>query len=97
MHEFNPDWTLAPGALLKEWLEQGGVRVDDLAMKAAVSPETHAAGVVLALDVLTGKPLTGAHAEFLETATEIPARLWLGWEASYRDGLARGRTDVTWQ
>lgn len=97
MHKFDPDWTLAPAALLEEWLEQGGMSADDLAVAALARTEGRYQVLPLVLAVLACEPLGDAHAAVLEAGTEIPARLWLGWEADYRDGLARGRTDVTRQ
>lgn len=97
MHEFDPDWTLAPAALLREWLEQGGMSADDLAATALARTQGKYQALPLVRAVLACEPLGDAHAAVLEAGTKIPARTWLNWEVSYRDGLARGRTDVTGQ
>lgn len=97
MHEFDPDWTLAPAALLEEWLEQGGMSAEDLAVAALARTGGRYQALPLIEAVLACEQLGDAHAAVLEAATAIPARLWLGWEAGYRDSLAKGRTDVTYQ
>jgi HTH-type transcriptional regulator / antitoxin HigA len=93
-YPFDPDWTLAPAALLREWLEERGHTRGSLA-RAAGRGETDIKAGLLTDDVLAKRPLGTAHAEMLERGTGIPARLWLSYEANYRRDLAAGRKDVT--
>ena len=94
---FNPDWTLAPAALLNEWLdEHPGITPQILADACARGDELPAVEAELLIgEVLDRKPLRSIHAAVLERGTHIPARHWLNWEKQYRAGLAAGRKDVT--
>jgi hypothetical protein len=84
---FDPDWTLAPAALLREWLAEHGHEPVWLAW----TPEEG----LLVLDVLGRRPLADAHAELLERRTGVPAQHWLNRERQYRTDLAAGRKDTT--
>jgi hypothetical protein len=96
LHEFKPDWTIAPAAHLREWLDDNGAQPGLLAsVCAGRDRERHAAALALVQEVLNRKPLTEAHAAVLERGTFIPARMWLALEHNYRAGLAAGLKDVT--
>jgi plasmid maintenance system antidote protein VapI len=94
--EFNPDWTIAPVATLREWTEQNGpgMAVRHLARRAT-GRVSDSYAMSLIQDVVDRKPLTEEHAGMLERATGIPARAWLQLERGYRADLAAGRKDVT--
>jgi hypothetical protein len=91
---FNPDWTIAPAATLREWMEQNDV--DRLELIARCDPGgsgEHAEAVVG--KVLAREPVTALMAAALERGTGIPARAWLRLEGLYRADLAAGRKDTT--
>lgn len=90
---FEPDWCLAPAALLREWMEDNRLSVRVLAT-CAPRPERAIAEAMIQA-VLGRQPLTDGHALMLAKATGIPARFWLSYEHNYRAGLAAGLKDVT--
>jgi hypothetical protein len=91
---WRPDWTLAPAALLRDWMEENGVSIGLLAGLCGRGDADIKAGLIIK-DVLGRKPLMEAHAEILERGTGIPARTWLNSERIYREDLAADRTDTT--
>jgi hypothetical protein len=97
LHEFRPDWTLAPAVTLRVWMRQAGIHAEALACRAhAATGGGHLAEMTAAIrQVLDREPLTGTHAAVLAAGTGIPARYWLALEEDYRAGLAAGRTDIT--
>ena len=94
MGEFKPDWTLAPAAALREWMEQENVTVGRLAMRCMEGGNLLAARC-LVNDVLAKRPLGERHAAALERGAGIAAQFWLNYERIYRADLARGATDTT--
>lgn len=92
---WQPDWTIAPASTLQEWMENNGM--SPKVMAATWSRDRPAKGWAASMvqEVLDKKPLTEKHAEILERATFIPARVWLNLESLYRRDLAAGRKDVT--
>lgn len=79
------DWTVPPGEILLELLEERGLTQRDLARRSGLSPK-HVnrllQGVV---------PLSPEVAQRLEYVTGTPARLWNRLEADYRSDLERLR------
>lgn len=95
-HEFNPDWTLAPAALLREWMTGNDRTLGGLATALAASGLASENEARIAVqEVLDRSPLVELHAAMLDCCTGIPARTWLNWESGYRTDLAAGRTDTT--
>jgi plasmid maintenance system antidote protein VapI len=92
-HPFRPDWTIAPGECLREWLKENGLSPEVAA--ARLGRAHKAAGVQAIRDVLDRKPLIEGHAWRLEHVTDVPARFWLNFEHNYRAGLAAGLTDAS--
>jgi hypothetical protein len=86
---FNPDWTLAPLALLRELIgeDRGGALATPDSLP---EDERRLLAEVEARDYLT--PL---HAALLERETGVPARVWTAYEKQYRADLAAGRKDTT--
>jgi hypothetical protein len=91
---FNPDWTLAPAALLAEWMEEHDLSRGQLAIRCGRGIADLKAALIIG-DVLDRKPLLPSYAEMLERGTGISAAFWLNYERNYREGLAAGRKDVT--
>ena len=81
---FDPDWCLAPAALLRDVLTESGIEYAKGSTAA-----------LLVAQVMRCDPLTETHAEMLDELLHVPARVWLQWEQNYRDGLAAGKTDTT--
>lgn len=85
--ELERTWVMHPGATLREWRLEHGLSVTQAAFECAcLRPDAYErleAG---------SEPLTELVAARLEHGTSIPARLWLGLEREYRDGLATGKT-----
>lgn len=80
MHEFKPDWCMAPSETLREWFREAG----------SVVPDS-----IMIREVLERKPLTSEHAGMLEACTGVTAQFWLNLERNYREGLAAGLTDAS--
>lgn len=91
---FNPDWVVAPGGTLQDWMDENKLSVASLAV-VCYGQARKGATVQLIQDVLDRKPLTPEHAQTLERGTSIKARFWLALETNYRDGLAAGLTDAS--
>lgn len=92
-HEFRPDWTLAPGVCLREWLEVNGLSPE---IAAARLGRVHKASGARAIrDVLDRGLLTEGHAWRLEHITGVSASFWLNFEHNYRAGLAAGLKDTS--
>lgn len=86
--EFNPDWTIRPGATLADWMEENGLAVKSASTACARMPPERFQGI------LDGKhEITEVDAEALAYGTGIPAYLWLNLEHRYRADLKAGRTD----
>lgn len=93
-HEFKPDWTLAPAAILREWLKDNGLSVPVLAV--ACGGKAHIATSTAHIQsVLDREPMSELTAMVLAEGTRVSAKFWLGLEHSYRAGLAAGLTDST--
>lgn len=98
VHEFRPDWTIAPSETLREWMDDNGMNVRVLASSAVwLGPKSVSkdAAAVHIQDVLDRKPLTAAHAMTLARGTGIDVRFWLALEHNYRAGLAAGLKDAS--
>lgn len=85
---FSPDWASPPGHTIARLLELRAMSSDELA---------HGVGLLIE-DVpcfLNGQiELTAEMAERLGQMFEAPVSFWVNREANYREGLARGRTDL---
>lgn len=81
---FDPDWVVAPGETLAEWLDEIGLP-KSAAVKFGISERT--------LDgVLRGKTkITPALAQKLCNLTMIGAPFWLALDHNFRVGLAAGK------
>jgi hypothetical protein len=93
-HPFTPDWTLAPAATLREWMEDNNLSVPVLAV-AAMGRAGRGEAAVLIQEVLDREPLTERHALVLQRGTGVPGKFWLALEHGYRSGLAAGLKDIT--
>lgn len=100
-YPFDPDWCMAPGVHLEEWIEEnlgpagkkgGGPRL--LAAMTA-RPEHRERAAALFQSVLDREPIDELTARFLQAATRIPSRMWLNLEKNYRDALVAGKVDIS--
>lgn len=86
--KFDPDWVIAPGETLAEWLEHTGVP-ESVAQLYGISPKVLAG-------VLRGTHKIGPSlAQKLCNLTLISAPFWLALEHNYRVGLAAGKKRIT--
>lgn len=84
-----PNYAVAPGEHIQEWLDDHGLNAAELARRLSVTPK-HVS------ELLSGKaPLSATVAIGLERVTGIPARLWNSFEAGYREDLARLAEEAT--
>lgn len=95
-YTFQPDYTVPPGATLKETLDAKGLSQADLSLRTGLSEKTIS-------QIVNGiAPISFDTAEKLELATGIPASFWNRRELSYREALARTeeikrlQADVAW-
>ena len=78
-----PNYAVAPGEYLKEWIDDEGKTQGDVASLLSTSRKTVNA-------LIHGRiALTEDMALRLERVTHIPAKSWLTFEAGYREDLAR--------
>jgi plasmid maintenance system antidote protein VapI len=94
MHEFKPDWTIAPAVMLKFYLDENHLS-PRVAVASAAHRDARDEAAKMLEEILDKKPLTLSHALLLQSATGIPKELWLTFEHNYRVGLAAGRIDAT--
>ncbi|MCV7301221.1 ImmA/IrrE family metallo-endopeptidase [Mycobacterium barrassiae] len=78
-----PDYAVAPGETLAEWLEERRMKQAELASRINISEKA------LSQIVTGAAPLTRATAAKLELVTGVPARTWNNLEALYQDDRAR--------
>lgn len=87
---FDPDWTIAPGETLRDWISENGLTVRSTATACGrMDPER------LQAIVDGNQPISEDDATRLQVGTGITKRLWINLERRYRDDLRRGKTDVT--
>jgi HTH-type transcriptional regulator/antitoxin HigA len=80
---WQPDWTVAPGEILLEALQDRGMTQSELAQRLARPLKT-------VNEIIKGKAaITPETAIQLERALGISARFWTGLEAQFRNTLAR--------
>lgn len=73
------DYAVSPGDFIREWMDEHGVGVSEMARRLSVSDE-------IVTGLLSGdEPVTPQLAARLEHVTETPARLWERTEAIYRE------------
>jgi hypothetical protein len=96
-HEFSPDWTLAPAAHLREWMQTQipGMHLTTFALICAGRGGDRDKALPAIQDVLDRRPLTDVHARLLARGTGVPERFWLSLERGYRRDLELGRKDTT--
>ena len=85
VYPYEPDYVTPPGWLLEECLEVRGLSQGEFAQLCGRSPEL-IAGIIagdVAIDAATAK-------EF-EWTLGLDARIWLGMDQGYREGLAQGK------
>lgn len=84
---FDPDWCVAPGEILTEWMEEHDMTSDTMAIACSM----------LRWDVdgiCSGRlPIGSIRACKLAQGTGIDPQVWLNLEKAYRDGLAAGKID----
>lgn len=75
--EFTPDWSVHPGVVLRQVLEQRSIRQSELAERAGLTPK-HVNQIV---NQVVG--ISGDVAVVLERALDIPAQFWTRLDADY--------------
>lgn len=85
MTDFAPDWTVHPGATLREWRDEQGLDPDPAAARCGLNVTDY-----LAIEEGTVE-LNPLMALCLETGTGVSADFWLNYEAKFREGLAAGK------
>jgi plasmid maintenance system antidote protein VapI len=86
---YDPDWTIAPGATLRDWREENRLGVKAAATTCAMDVNTYER-------IESGKkPIGQVTACKLQQGTGIPATLWLNLERHYRADIKAGRKDTT--
>lgn len=82
-YPFEPDYRVAPGETLREWMEENGMT---LVKAASLLPMT----ALELLSLINGASvrITPLLAASLEKLTGIPAQFWLNLEANYRAPVA---------
>lgn len=86
---FDPDYVIAPGATLQDWIDETGLPISHVARACKLEVKELAA-------VIHGKRwISTVIAAKLSQGTGIPARFWLALEHNYRVGLAAGKHDMT--
>jgi|SRR5215469_17780739 len=96
-YPFNPDWTVAPAATLREWLAEHHMTSGELAARCFSYAEGHGLAEVNAaiVAVLNKQPMAEWLPPLLGEVTGARAAFWWNLETIYRDDLAAGRKDVT--
>jgi HTH-type transcriptional regulator / antitoxin HigA len=88
---FDPDWVIAPGETLKEWMEDNRIpSASTMGVMCGRMPTELVEGILAGRTKIT-EPI----AQGLQLGTGIPARLWLNLEGLYRKGLAAGKTPLS--
>ena len=82
-YKYTPDYPVAPGATLKEALDERGLSQTDLAVRLGMSEKTIS-------QIINGvAPITYETAEKLELVLGIPAHYWNRRELAFREAIAR--------
>jgi len=85
MPTWTPDWTVTPGEVLEEALEERGLSQSELARRMDRPIKT-------INEIVNGKAaVTPTTAIQLERALGIEAGLWMGLESNYRQAIARAK------
>lgn len=81
-----PDYAVAPGATLKEILDEKGISQTDFAVRAGLAEKTVS-------QIVNGvAPITYETAEKFELVLTVPAHFWNRRELAYREALAKTET-----
>lgn len=95
-HKYEPDYAVAPGATLKEAIDERGMSQQLLAVRLGMAEKTIS-------QIVNGiAPITCGTAEKLELVLGIPASYWNRRELAYRESLARVaaveqlKADIAW-
>lgn len=84
MGTWEPDWVVAPGEILQEWMDDAGYPHEVLAARCSMDIHTLRA-------ILTGGRISDDLADHLAQGTGIRAVVWRRLEQMYRDGLRAGK------
>lgn len=90
VHAFRPDYAIPPGETLRDRLGEIDVSQADLAARSGLSTK-HINQIIQGI-----APITQETAVILERVTGMPASIWNGLEATYREALVRAKlTELT--
>lgn len=93
---FDPDWTMRPGVILREMMDyegltgRMGVR---MIAKIAGLDEAVVEGILSGTEQIT--PVIATRLACGTAPLRVPAQFWLNAETIYRDGLAKGKKDIS--
>ena len=79
---FTPNWTVHPGEILLDFIENHGLTNKQVAARMNVSVET-------VKDILAGAAITRQTASLLSKATGMSVKFWLGVESDYVRDIGR--------
>lgn len=89
---FDPDYVIAPGETLKEWLEaDGGWRWSHDASPAALALRFRITGKEFDGLLAGTTEITVGLARRLQNMTGVSSRFWLALDQNFRVGLAAGK------
>jgi len=93
---FDPDWTMRPGVILREMMNYEGLTgrmgVRMIATIAGLD-EAVVDGILAGTERIT-EPIA-ARLACGTAPLRVPASFWLNAEMIYRDGLAKGKKDIS--
>jgi HTH-type transcriptional regulator / antitoxin HigA len=86
---FDPDWAIAPGATLAEWMSEHEQGAEQAAEACGIAPDRFRG-------MLTGvERISADDAARIAAGTGTSAAFWWARERRYRYDLARGKLDTT--
>lgn len=84
-YSYEPDYVVAPGEILEDYMEAREVSKEELAQRSGLS-------LKLIDGLLLGEAFLESDTAFkLEEVFELDASVWLRMEANYRQGLKEGK------
>lgn len=88
VYKFDPDWCIRPGVHLREFMEESNLSSRIVASVCGTTPEV-IDGILDGTERITAKISDGL------SRLGISSTFWLNLERIYRDGLERGKTDLS--
>lgn len=90
-HKWDPDYVVAPGETLREWMDENGLTTPSI-LAAGCGPRSQKGALVALIEgVLAKQPFDEMTARVLEQGTGVSVGFWMAMEHNYRTGLAAGK------